>query len=124
MEISIIIPTWNKLPYLKICVESIRKNSVYDHQIIIHVNEGSDGTLSWLKEQGLDYTYTEENVGVCLAVNMMRTKVKTDYILEQLDHFQRLYVFQTHRAAVDYGQRLDGAPSNRHHTPFQQPHRP
>ena len=80
MEFSIIIPTWNNLPYLKICVESIRKNSVYDHQIIIHVNEGSDGTLSWLKEQGLDYTYTEENVGVCLAVNMMRTKVKTDYI--------------------------------------------
>ena len=80
MEFSIIIPTWNNLPYLKICVESIRKNSVYDHQIIIHVNEGSDGTLSWVKEQGLDYTYTEENVGVCLAVNMMRTKVKTDYI--------------------------------------------
>lgn len=56
------------------------KNSVYAHQIIIHVNDGSDGTLEWVREQGFDYTHTEVNVGVCLAMNMMRSKVKTDYI--------------------------------------------
>jgi len=80
MQFSIIIPTWNNLPFLKICVDSIRKNSAFDHQIIIHVNDGSDGTLDWVKAEGLDYTHSDENVGVCLAVNMMRTKVKTDYI--------------------------------------------
>lgn len=78
---SIIIPTWNNLPFLKLCIESIRKNSAAEHQIIIHVNDGSDGTLAWVREQGFDYTYTEQNVGVCLACNMMRTKVATDYIL-------------------------------------------
>lgn len=78
---SIIIPTWNNLPFLKLCIESIRKNSAAEHQIIIHVNDGSDGTLAWVREQGFDHTYTEQNVGVCLACNMMRTKVKTDYIL-------------------------------------------
>ena len=81
IRFSIIIPTWNNLPFLKLCIESIRKNSTADHQIIIHVNDGSDGTLEWVCEQGFDYTYTEQNVGVCLACNMMRTKVKTDYIL-------------------------------------------
>lgn len=80
MKFSIIIPTWNNLMFLKICVASIRKNSAYEHQIIVHVNEGCDGTLEWVKSQGLDYTFTKQNVGVCLAVNMMRTKVKTDYI--------------------------------------------
>lgn len=77
---SIFIPTWNNLPFLKLCVESIRKNSTYRHQIIVHVNDGSDGTLEWVREQGLDYTHSAENVGVCLAMNMMRSKVKTDYI--------------------------------------------
>jgi glycosyltransferase involved in cell wall biosynthesis len=77
---SIFIPSWNNLPFLKICVDSIRKNSAYPHQIIVHVNDGSDGTLDWVRRQGLDYTHSEENVGVCLAMNMMRTKVKTDYI--------------------------------------------
>lgn len=78
---SIIIPTWNNLPFLKLCVASIRKNSAVEHQIIIHVNDGSDGTLEWVREQGFDYTHTEQNVGVCLACNMMRTKVSTNYIL-------------------------------------------
>lgn len=78
---SIIIPSWNNLPFLKLCVASIRKNSATHHQIIVHVNEGSDGTLQWVRDEGLDYTYSERNIGVCLACNMMRTKVKTDYIL-------------------------------------------
>lgn len=77
---SVFIPTWNNLPFLKLCVESINKNSTYKHQIIIHVNDGSDGTLEWVRKQGYDYTYSPKNIGVCLAMNMMRTKVKTDYI--------------------------------------------
>lgn len=77
---SIIIPSWNNLGFLKLCVESIRKNSACRHQIIVHVNEGSDGTLDWVRAQGLDYTWSERNLGVCLAANSMRSKVKTDYI--------------------------------------------
>ena len=56
---SILIPTWNNLPFLKICVDSIRKNSTYRHQIIVHVNDGSDGTLEWVRQQGLDYTHSQ-----------------------------------------------------------------
>lgn len=78
---SIVIPSWNNLGFLKLCVESIKKNSTYHHQIIIHVNEGKDGTLEWVKEQGFDYTYSPQNIGVCFSMNLMRTKVKTDYIL-------------------------------------------
>ena len=40
---SIIIPSYNNLNYLKICIKSLRRNSKYNHQIIVHVNEGSDG---------------------------------------------------------------------------------
>lgn len=77
---SIIIPSWNNLPFLKLCVASIRKNSAVQHQIIVHVNDGSDGTLRWVRDEGLAYTHSERNIGVCLACNMMRTKVTTDYI--------------------------------------------
>lgn len=77
---SILIPTWNNLEFLKLCVRSIRQHSAYNHQIIIHVNDGSDGTLEWVKAEELDYTHSEENIGVCLAMNNMRRLVKTDYI--------------------------------------------
>lgn len=42
---SILIPTWNNLDLLQLCIESIKKNSAFSHQIIVHINEGIDGTL-------------------------------------------------------------------------------
>ena len=62
---SILIPSWNNLDMLSFCVQSIRENSKYPHQIIVHVNEGTDGSLEWVKKEGLDYTYSESNAGVC-----------------------------------------------------------
>ena len=53
---SIIIPTFNNLTYLKLCIESLKKNSKYNHQIIPHVNVGDDGTTNYLQNIGLDYT--------------------------------------------------------------------
>ena len=78
---SIIIPSWNNLEFLKLCAHSIEKNSVLEHQIIVHVNEGIDGTLEWVSEKGYDYTHSRENVGVCWAMNACRSLVKTDYIV-------------------------------------------
>ena len=78
---SILIPTWNNVAFLKICVDSIRKNSKYNHEILIHVNDGSDGTLEWVKAEGLKYTHSAENIGVCFALNGLRPLATTDYIL-------------------------------------------
>ena len=48
---SIIIPTFNNFKYLKLCLHSIKKNSLKNHEIIIHVNDGSDGTLDFVKKK-------------------------------------------------------------------------
>lgn len=99
MKFSIIIPSWNNLPFLQLCVDSIRRHSAEAHQIIVHVNQGTDGTLEWVRQQGLDYTYSEHNIGVCLACNLMRTKVKTDYILYLNDDMYVLPGWDTALAA-------------------------
>lgn len=79
---SILIPTWNNLPYLMSCVNSIRRYSTFKHQIIVHVNEGKDGTIEWLNEQkDIEYTHSEDNIGVCHALNLTRTKAHTSYLL-------------------------------------------
>lgn len=77
---SILIPSWNNLPYLKLCIESIKKNSLYSHQIIVHVNEGTDGTLEWVKNEGIDYTHSLTNAGVCYAINAAAKLATTNYI--------------------------------------------
>lgn len=80
-KFSILIPSWNNLAYLKICIESIRKNSAFVHQIIVHVNEGKDGTLEWIESQtDINYTHSIQNIGVCYSLNCARSMVKTDYI--------------------------------------------
>ena len=47
MKLSIVIPTYNNLEYLKFTIESILKNSKYKHEIVLHINEGIDGTLDY-----------------------------------------------------------------------------
>ena len=84
---SIIIPTFNNLEYLKNCIESIKKNSNYKHEIIPHVNEGADGTAEYLKENNIMYTYTDYNSGICTGMNMAAKKATTDYILYAHDDF-------------------------------------
>lgn len=78
---SILIPTWNNLELLKLCVRSIRENSSLAHQIIVHVNDGSDGSLAWVQEQQFSYTHSPQNIGICLAVNEAAMLAKLDYIL-------------------------------------------
>jgi Predicted glycosyltransferases len=82
---SIIIPTWNNLPFARLCVESIRKNSTFAHQVILHINDGSDGTLEWAKAQNIDHTHTPGNAGICVAVNMAATLAKYDYVVYMND---------------------------------------
>ena len=84
---SIIIPTFNNIEYLKKCIDSIKKNSTYNHEIIPHVNEGSDGTIDYLKENNIEYTFTNYNSGICKGMNMAAKKAKTQYILYAHDDF-------------------------------------
>jgi len=78
---SILIPTWNNLSYLKLCVESILKNSRYEHQLVIHLNNGSDGSLEWVKAQGFAYSHSPGNVGVCFAFNAASTLARAEHLL-------------------------------------------
>ena len=84
---SILIPTFNNLEYLKICIESLKKNSKFDHQIIVHVNQGTDGTIEYLKDKNIEYTYTKENIGMPKALNLTSKKANFNYILISHDDF-------------------------------------
>ena len=78
---SIIVPTFNNLDYLKLCLESIKKNSAFNHEIIIHINEGKDGTKSFLEKTNYKFSYSEKNSGVCVAFNQAVKKANKKYIV-------------------------------------------
>ncbi len=80
MRFSILIPTWNNLDFLKCCVGSIRRNSEYEHEILVYVNEGIDGTAEWCKSEGIKHIKSEKNVGVCTALNALFELATTDFV--------------------------------------------
>jgi glycosyltransferase involved in cell wall biosynthesis len=82
---SIIIPTWNNLEFVRLCVESIYKNSVFKHQVILHINDGSDGTKEWADQNQISYTHTPVNAGICVAVNQAALLADCDYIVYMND---------------------------------------
>jgi len=78
---SIIIPTFNNLSYLQLCLKSLKKNSYKKHEIILHVNDGSDGTLDFIKKKKIIHTYSKINIGLCSGVNKAVKISKREYIL-------------------------------------------
>ena len=82
---SIIIPTFNNLNYLSLCLDSIRKNSKYTHEIILHVNEGKDGTIDFARSNKIIHTFSANNIGLCSGVNLAAKKATKDYILYSHD---------------------------------------
>lgn len=78
---SIIIPTWNNLAFLQLAVETIRRHSAHPHEILVHVNDGSDGTLDWVRAQGLAHTHSPGNIGICFAVNRVAALATQPYLV-------------------------------------------
>ena len=84
---SILIPTFNNLEYLKICINSLKKNSYFENQIICHVNIGEDGTKNFLKKNNIEFSYTGYNAGICEGINKAAKLSKFQYYLYAHDDF-------------------------------------
>lgn len=82
------ISTYNNLPYLKLAIESVRKNSYYkDAPFIIHAENCTDGTNEWLEENKAVHNLTliiEPNNqvvrGIGGGMNICADNVETEYI--------------------------------------------
>ena len=83
--ISIIIPSFNNKDYLALCIESLEKNSHFKNEILIHVNEGIDGTIDLLKKKNVFFTHSKNNIGLCSACNIVSKNSTFDYILYSHD---------------------------------------
>ena len=83
--ISIVIPTYNNLDYLKLCLKSLEKNSSFKHEIIIHINDGSDGTSNFVKANNFKHTISGDNIGLCSSINKAAKLASNKYILYSHD---------------------------------------
>lgn len=70
--ISICVPAYNSLEYLRILVKGLKKNTKVPYELLVHDNGSTDGTEQWLKDNNIDHTRSEENLGFCGVNNALR----------------------------------------------------
>ena len=85
MRFSIIIPSWNNLKYLELCINSIKKNSNFEHDINVHLNEGIDGSSDFFKKNNIKFNISDKNVGLCSGANSAALLAETNYIVYSHD---------------------------------------
>ena len=76
MKFTFLIPTINNYNHLKICISSIKKNSKFNHQILVHSNNSVDETSNYLKSQSIYEMKSDQNYGLCTALNNLAKKPK------------------------------------------------
>ena len=96
MKFTIIIPTFNNFEYLKLCINSIEKNSSFQHQLIVHINGADPDTESYLKQHSYDYTSSETNIGLCSGVNLAAKKAINSYLVYAHDDMYFLPMWDSH----------------------------
>jgi len=67
IEVSIIIPTFNRLELLQACIASIRKHTEITYEIIVVDNASTDGTADWCRQERLILVSLPRNEGLSVA---------------------------------------------------------
>ena len=65
MEFSIIIPTYKNYNYCKLTIDSIKKNSSFAHEIIVHLNGIDETTENYLKNEKI---YIQNHLKMLVSV--------------------------------------------------------
>lgn len=78
---SILIPTVDNLPYLKLCLSCIEKYSSVDYEILIFNNGGNPETTSFIEGLPHRSLHSRFNRGVSHAYNALAREAAGDYLL-------------------------------------------
>lgn len=78
---TIVIPNYNGMQFLEPCVNSLRRQTYQNFRLLVVDNGSTDGSGKWLKEQGIETIFLEENTGFSGAVNTGIRASDTPYVL-------------------------------------------
>ena len=79
-DVSVVIPTFNRISMLGEAVKSVREQSLPPRQLIVVDDGSSDGTWDWLQSQKGLIALRQENRGSAAARNFGAAVAETEYL--------------------------------------------
>lgn len=67
--LAVVVPSWNTLRFLPRCLDSVRAQGV-EAELLVVDNGSRDGSVEYMRREGIDYVALPENVGFAAAVNL------------------------------------------------------
>lgn len=83
LDVTVVIPNYNGKHFLKVCLDSIRKQSRTDFVTMVIDNGSSDGSVEYIRQEypWVTVVCREKNYGFCDAVNTGIRLAQTSYVL-------------------------------------------
>ncbi|HEX6667050.1 MAG TPA: glycosyltransferase family 2 protein [Solirubrobacterales bacterium] len=78
--VGVVIPSWNSVDLLPRCLGSLSDQGVSVELLVVD-NGSSDGSVSYLQEQGVEHLALPQNVGFAAAVNLGASRLSAAAIL-------------------------------------------
>jgi GT2 family glycosyltransferase len=78
--VAVVIPSWNSLPLLSRCLDSLRDQGVELETLVVD-NGSGDGTVAYLEREGVPHIALPENVGFARAMNLGAARVRAGAVL-------------------------------------------
>lgn len=81
INVSVIIPTYNRVKFLPACINSVLKQSIPVEEIILVDNNSSDGTVNYIRDKfKMVRVLIEKNKGVSFARNLGILNSKNNWV--------------------------------------------
>ena len=83
MKVSVVIPNYNGIAYLRPCIDSLSEQTYTDFETIIIDNASTDDTYEWITKEYPDIIFEvlDQNYGFSRAVNEGIKRSKGEYVL-------------------------------------------
>ncbi len=80
-KVTIIIPNYNGLEFLPECIAALKAQTYRGYRLLVVDNASTDGSVEWLKSEGVESLFLDKNYGFAGGVNRGIEHSDTDYVI-------------------------------------------
>lgn len=78
---TVVIPNYNGLSFMEPCFKALELQICRDFEVLVVDNGSTDGSVEWLKDQGVASIFLDSNTGFSGAVNRGIRAASTPYVI-------------------------------------------